>query len=90
MGAERSERELEKLLKAVANKKRIAILRRLAAGSATVGEIARAIKLSMKATSRHLQILSGAGYLSCDRQSLFVHYKLDPSLDASRVLKVLF
>ncbi len=83
-----SERELEKLLKALANKKRIAIIRHLKTGTATVGEIAKAIRLSIKATSRHLQLLSGAGYLMSEQQALYVHYTLNPqSADAARILK---
>jgi DNA-binding transcriptional ArsR family regulator len=82
-----SDRELERVFKAVANRKRIAILRHLKNGSASVGEMAKAIKLSVKATSRHLQLLSGAGYVVSEQRGLFVFYSLNPQPDAQRVLK---
>lgn len=86
-----SDRELEKLFKAVANRRRTAILRYLRSGSATVGEIAKAIKLSIKATSRHLQILSGAGYIISEQRGLYVHYSLHGRPEIFRSLKsVLF
>ena len=83
-----SERELERLLKAVANKKRIAIIRHLKTGTATVGEIAKAIKLSIKATSHHLQLLSGAGYVVSEQEGLYVRYIVNPQTEqATRILK---
>lgn len=82
-----SEKELEKILKAVANRRRIGILRYLKNGPATVGEVAKAIKLSVKATSRHLQLLSAAGYVSSEQHGLYVQYTLDPKPDALRILK---
>jgi DNA-binding transcriptional ArsR family regulator len=84
-----NERELERVLKAAANRKRIAILRLLKSGSATVGEIAKSIKLSLKSTSRHLQVLSNAGYVTAERQSLYIHYALAPQSElVARVLKL--
>ena len=87
MASDRSDRELEKLFKALANRRRLAILRYLKPESATVGEIAQAIKLSIKATSRHLQILSAAGYLTSEQQGLYVRYTLEPRVEATRLLK---
>lgn len=84
-----SDRELEKLFKALANRKRTAILKYLKSGSATVGEIAQAIKLSMRSTSRHLQVLSGAEYVTSERQGLYVHYALQSRSEIFRVLKTL-
>lgn len=84
-----SDRELEKLFKALANRKRIVILRYLKPGSATVGEIAKAIKLSIKATSRHLQILSGAGYIISEQRGLYVHYSLNGRSEIFRSLKTI-
>jgi len=59
-----SEKELEKVLKALANKRRLAILKFIKKSNrASVGEIAGAIKLSFKATSKHLLILSNVDIL---------------------------
>ena len=72
-----SEKELEKVLKALANKRRIAILKFIKkSGRASVGEIAGAIKLSFKATSKHLMILSNADILEKEQESLTMFYFL--------------
>lgn len=50
---------LERILKALANKRRLAIIQYLGQEKeATVGDIAEHIKLSFKATSKHLGILA--------------------------------
>jgi len=72
-----TDRELERLHKALANRRRIAIVRYLKSGSATVGEIAKSIKLSLKSTSRHLQVLSSAGFVIAEQHGLYMHYSLD-------------
>ena len=70
-----NEKELEKVLKALANKRRVAILKHLKrVGRASVGDISEAIKLSYKATSRHLMVLSGADILDKEQESLIVFY----------------
>jgi len=70
-------RELEKILKALANKRRLAILKYLNENrEASVGEIASAIHLSFKATSRHLAILAAVDILEKDQKSLQVFYRL--------------
>jgi len=72
-----NERELEKVLKALANKRRVAILKHLKrAGQASVGDIAEAIKLSFKATSKHLMILSAADIVEREQISLTMFYFL--------------
>ena len=84
-----ADKELERTLKAVANRKRIAILRYLKSDRASVGEIAKSIKLSIKATSHHLQKLAAAGYVTSEQQGLYVYYKIEAEQDAARVLKVI-
>lgn len=86
-----SERELERAYKAVANRKRIAVVRFLkSTGPMTVGDIASAIKLSFKATSRHLQILYSAGFLISEREGINVRYALNPQSEhVSRVVRTL-
>ena len=71
------EKELEKILKALANKRRIAILKYLKhVNKASVGEIASKIKLSFKATSKHLLILFNVDILEKEQESLTMIYFL--------------
>ncbi len=72
-------REMEKVFKALANRRRLAILFHLKKRKeASVGVIAEAIKLSFKATSRHLSVLSHAGLIEKDQRSLEVYCKISP------------
>lgn len=72
-----AEKELEKILKALANRRRLAILNYLKSRrQASVGEIAGAIKLSFRATSKHLIILSAADILDKEQQNLQVFYSI--------------
>ena len=79
-----NDREIERVLKALANKRRLAILRFLKKShEATVGDIAEEIKLSFKSTSRHLSVLSAADILQYDKRSLQVYYRIASSLSAT-------
>ncbi len=79
-----AEKELEKVLKALANKRRLAILRYLKGRRhASVGEIAGAIKLSFRATSKHLVILFSVDILDKEQQGLQIYYRLADSLPAA-------
>ncbi len=70
-------KKAEKILRALANARRIEIVKFLKRRKvAIVGEISEAIKLSFKSTSRHLTVLSSAGILDREQQSLFVHYRI--------------
>ncbi len=72
-----NDKELERILKALANGRRIAILKFIKkSGRASVGEIADAIKLSFKATSKHLTILSNVNILDKEQVSLTMLYFL--------------
>jgi len=87
-----TEKELEKILKALANKRRILILKFIKkSGRASVGEIAEAIKLSFKATSKHLMILSNADILEKEQISLTMLYSLPKNSNplASKLLSIL-
>lgn len=71
------EKELEKVLKALANKRRVAIIKYLKhADGVSVGEMAEKIKLSFKATSKHLIILYGANVVEKEQVGLVVFYFL--------------
>ncbi len=68
-------RELEKILKALANKRRLAILKYLKnEGETSVGDIANKIKLSFKSTSRHLSVLFAVDIIEKDQKGLQVFY----------------
>ncbi len=70
-------RELERTLKALANRRRLAILKYLKEKKeATVGDIASEIKLSFRSTSKHLSVLSAADILEKDQRSLRMFYYL--------------
>lgn len=84
-----NEKELEKIFKALANKRRLAILKFIKkSGRASVGEVAGAIKLSFKATSKHLMILANANILDKEQVSLTMLYFLSKDNDPL-ILKLL-
>ena len=73
-------KELERQLKALANGRRLAIVKFLQKrGPVSVGEIAKEIKLSLKSTSRHLAVLSSADILQKQQRDLYVFYFLSKS-----------
>lgn len=89
---DKTDKGLERVLKAVANKRRLAILRFLKKRKeATVGSIAEAIKLSFKSTSRHLGVLSAADLLDREQRSLEVYYRIagDTRAPISSLLSIL-
>ena len=72
----KSMKELERTLKVLGNRRRLAILRYLKANKeATVGEIAGEIHLSFKATSKHLALLSSNDIVEKEQRSLQVFYR---------------
>lgn len=78
-----SEKELERIMKAFANRRRLAILRFIKkVNRASVGDIAEEIKLSFKATSKHLSVLSSAGIVDREQKSLQMFYYLSSDLPA--------
>lgn len=81
-------KELEKQLKALANFRRLEIIRYLfSVHTASVSEIAQHIKLSFKSTSRHLAVLRSAEILETKQVNLNVFYSLSkPSTGLMRVV----
>ena len=83
-----SEKDFERIMKALANRRRLAILRFLKNGNekkenkASVGDIAEEIRLSFKATSKHLGILSAAGVVDREQRSLQMFYRLSSDIPA--------
>ncbi|MFA6397774.1 MAG: metalloregulator ArsR/SmtB family transcription factor [Candidatus Paceibacterota bacterium] len=79
-------KQYEKSLKALANGRRLDIVKFLKEKKeASVGDIAEHIKLSFKATSRHLSVLAGADIVEKEQRSLSCFYSLAPKL--SQVVK---
>ncbi len=69
--------ELEKTLKSVANRRRLAILNCLRGNKElSVGSIAKQIKLSFRSTSKHLSILYTSGLLDREQRSVLMFYKM--------------
>ena len=70
-------KELEKILKGLANKRRLAIIRLLSKNDAMrVSDIASFIKLSFKATSKHLLILKQLDIIESQQINREVYYSL--------------
>ncbi|MET8011225.1 DUF5937 family protein [Streptomyces sp. NPDC005271] len=70
-------------LEALAHPVRLRLLRTLARGPHTTGELAHAWELSPPEVSRHLAVLRRAGLLTARRQGRYVHYALNlPDLTA--------
>jgi DNA-binding transcriptional ArsR family regulator len=73
-----SEEQLSITLAALADPTRRAILTRLAAGEATVGELAEPLPMSLPAVSRHLKVLEHAGLITRGRDAQWRPCRLDP------------
>jgi DNA-binding transcriptional ArsR family regulator len=70
-------KETEKVLKALANRRRLAIIKLLnGVAKASVGQVAKEIKLSFKATSKHLGILRTADILEREQVNLQMYYSI--------------
>lgn len=69
-------KDLEKILKSLANRRRLEILRLLRKAPAPVFEIAENINLSYRATSRHLNTLYAANVLDRKQIQHEVYYSL--------------
>jgi ArsR family transcriptional regulator len=69
-------RAAAKVMKAVADPVRLAILFHLQAGEQCVFEIAKAVGAERSNVSRHLSVLAGAGVLSSRKEGLMVFYTL--------------
>lgn len=75
------EKEMERILKALANKRRLAIVKYLRkSGKATVSDISDYLSLSFKATSKHLCILASVDIIEKDQKGLQMWYHLLPSI----------
>jgi DNA-binding transcriptional ArsR family regulator len=66
-------------LEALAHPLRLRLLRTLARGPHTTGELAHAWELSSPEVSRHLAVLRRAGLVTARRRGRYMHYTLDVS-----------
>lgn len=69
---------LDETFAALANGTRRALLSRLAAGAATVNELAEPFDMSLPAISRHLKVLERAGLIVRSRNAQFRPCALEP------------
>src|SRR5262245_44019491 len=81
-------RDLDAVFAALADPTRRAILSRLAAGEASVNEIAAPFRMSQPAVSKHLKVLERAGLIErdVDRQRRPARLKAEPMAAAVRWL----
>ena len=79
MGTVTDDERLTDTFAALANSTRRAILGRLAAGAATVGEIAEPFDVGLPAISKHLTVLERAGLVQRGRNAKFRPCTLDAS-----------
>src|SRR6476619_5587747 len=75
----RSSKELDLLFGALADTTRRAIVERLAAGEATVTELAAPFSISLPAISRHLKVLERASLITRRHQGRWRRARLSPT-----------
>src|SRR5437016_2508364 len=81
--------EAARLLKLVANERRLLVLCRLAStGEATVGELAKTVGLSQSALSQHLALMREDGLVAFRRDGQSIHYRIADA-NAERLLETL-
>lgn len=74
-------KELEQNYKALANGRRLTILKFLKSGRArSVSEISKEIELSFKSTSRHLAVLRSVGLVDREQRDLQAYYSVAHNL----------
>lgn len=74
-----NEIDMEKILKALGNKRRLKILKILKKKKISVSDIAKEMKLSIRAVSRHLNVLYTNGFLEKEQIGLTVYYTFNPA-----------
>lgn len=76
---EQTPQELDLLFGALADATRRGIVERLAAGEATVTELAAPYDISLPAISRHLRVLERASLITRSQQGRWRHARLSPT-----------
>ena len=80
--------EAAKLLKALANERRLQVLCLLADGERSVGEVNELLDLSQSALSQHLAVLRQEGLVVTRREAQTIRYSLAPG-PAGEVIETL-
>jgi len=70
-------KELIQVLKAVADKNRIRIIKMIEKKKMCVCELSAVLKITQPSVSRHLSILNNAGILKDERNGQWIDYSLD-------------
>jgi DNA-binding transcriptional ArsR family regulator len=78
IGRGRSVTDLDLLFGALADGTRRGIVERLAAGEATVSELAEPFAISLPAISRHLKVLERASLITRSHEGRWRHARLSP------------
>ncbi len=86
---ERNASQAEKMLKMLANAKRLMILCYLMKGEKTVTELADIIELSPSALSQHLAKMRGHGLVECEKRGQMVYYRI-ASPEVTAILSTLY
>jgi DNA-binding transcriptional ArsR family regulator len=84
--------ELEKIMKALANRRRLAAVRLIKRKKEmTVGAISDELRLSFKSTSKHLSLLVAADILEKEQRSIHMCFRLasDMPESARRIVALL-
>jgi ArsR family transcriptional regulator, virulence genes transcriptional regulator len=80
--------DASRLLKALANEKRLVLLCLLVEGERSVGELNARVDLSQSALSQHLAVLRDDGLVSTRREAQNIYYALAPG-PAERIIATL-
>ena len=78
MKGEQLQRQLTRTFSALADPTRRAVLARLMTGDATVGELARGIRISAPSFSRHLKVLETAGLIAREHDAQWRRCRIQP------------
>ncbi|MDD5131252.1 MAG: metalloregulator ArsR/SmtB family transcription factor [bacterium] len=79
-------KELEKVIKALADKNRIRIIKMLQQREMCVCEIREVLGLSQPSVSKHLKILKDAGIIEDNQKGLWTNYYINSQNDYARSL----
>lgn len=74
------EADLDRLFAALSNSTRRSIVHRLAAGDATISELAEPYDMTLPAVSKHLVVLERAGVITRQRRGKSRHCTLKPDV----------
>ncbi len=86
---ERNAVQAEKMLKMLANTKRLMILCHLMKGEKMVTELSDIIKLSPSALSQHLAKMRDHGLVECEKRGQMVYYRI-ASPEVTAILSTLY